>query len=573
MAHASPLAPAATEQFVISIGDTISNGVPAAGAGNLEEPGAVDIYTFHANAGQELIFNWLSGSNVLIGWQLQAPDSTVLFNSVLADWQVVLPQTGTYTLTVDGNNSGVFGMYSFQLLEVPAAPQQFTIDIGDVVSNGVPAAGAGNIEVPGAVDVYTFDALTGQEVIFDWLSGVNVFIGWQLQAPDSTVLFDSVLQDWQLILPQTGTYTLTVNGNGIDDFGLYSFQLLEIPMGPDQFAISIGDAVSNGVPAPGAGNIEMSGAVDIYTFDALAGQEVIFDWLSGVNVFIGWQLQAPDNTVLFDSFLQDQQLILPQTGTYTLTVAGNNIDDFGLYSFQLLEVPATPQQFAISFGDTVSDGVPATGAGNIEVPGAVDVYTFDALAGQEAIFDWLFGVNVFIGWQLQAPDSTVLFDSFLQDWQLVLPQTGRYTLTVAGNNFDDFGLYSFRLLELPTAPQQFTLSFGDTVSNGVPSTGAGNIEVPGAVDIYTFDALAGQEALFDWLSGNNILIRWQLQAPDSTVLFDGFLLDQQLILTQTGSYTLTVRGVGIDDFGTYSFTLLEDTIVEEWYLFLPVVIR
>lgn len=440
-------APAAVEQFTISMGDTVVNGVPAVGAGNIEEPGAVDIYTFDANAGQEIIFNWLSGSNVLIGWQLQAPDSTVLFNSVLRDWQVISPQTGTYTLTVDGNNDSAFGLYSFQLLEVPDATQQFSIDIGDLVSNGVPTAGAGNIEVPGAVDIYTFDALAGQEVIFDWLSGTNVFIGWQLQAPDGTVLFDSVLQDWQLVMPQTGSYTLTVTGNGIDDFGQYSFQLLEVPTEPDQFTISMSDTVSNGVPAPGAGNIEVPGAVDIYTFEALASQPTIFNWLAGANVILGWHLQAPDSTVLFDSVLQDQQLVLPQTGSYTLTVDGNGIDDVGTYSFQLLNAPATPQQFVINFGDIVSNGIPGTGAGNIEIPGAVDIYTFDTAAGQEANFDWLTGSNGHIHWQLQAPDNTVLFDSFLHDQQLTLPLAGTYTLTVRGLAIDDFGPYSFALLE------------------------------------------------------------------------------------------------------------------------------
>lgn len=68
------------------------------------------------------------------------------------------------------------------------------------------------------------------------------------------------------------------------------------------------------------------------------------------------------------------------------------------------------------------------------------------------------------------------------------------------------------------------------------------------------------------------MIRWQLQAPNNTVLFDDFLLDQQVTLAQTGSYTLTVRGTGIDDFGTYSFALLEDTTVQ-WRTYLPLVIR
>ncbi len=457
-----------------------------------------------------------------------------------------------------------------QVQAAPTATQQFAINIGDTVSDGVPAAGAGNLEEAGAVDIYTFNA-AGEEVIFNWLSGSNAQIGWQLQAPDSTVLFDSVLADRQVVLSQTGGYTLTVDGNTGSSFGLYSFQLLEVPAS-QQFAINIGDTVANGVPAAGAGNLEAPGAVDIYTFAASANQELIFDWLTGANVLIGWQLQAPDSTALFNSVLQDQQVVLPQSGTYTLTVDGNGIDDFGLYSFQLLEVPTAPQQFAINFGNTVSDGIPAAGAGNIEAPGAIDLYTFTAQAGQEAIFDWLTGANVLIGWQLQAPDSTVLFDSVLRDWQLILPQTGVYTLTVDGNAVDSVGPYSFQLLDVTAAPQQFAISFGDTISDGIPASGAGNIESPGAVDIYTFDAQAGQQAIFDWLAGSNVLISWQLQAPDNTELFNSFLQDQPVTLSQSGSYTLTVRGSDIDNFGTYSFALLEDNSVE-WLIFLPMVSR
>ncbi len=351
-------------------------------------------------------------------------------------------------------------------------------------------------------------------------------------------------------------------------FGLGQAQAA--PTATQQFAISIGDTVSDGVPTAGAGNLEEAGGIDIYTF-AAAGEEVIFNWVSGSNVQIGWQLQAPDGTMLFNSVLRDWQVVLSQTGVYTLTVDGNSSSSFGLYAFELLETPP-PQQFVINIGDTVSDGFPASGAGNLEAPGAVDIFTFSAVANQELIFNWLSGSNVQIGWQLEAPDSTVLFDSVLRDWQLVLPQTGVYTLTANGNALDSVGLYSFQLLEVTAVPQQFTISFGDTISEGIPAPGAGNIETPGAIDIYTFDAQAGQTAVFDWLTGNNTMIRWQLQAPNNTVLFDNFLLDQQVTLAQTGSYTLTVRGADIDDFGTYSFALLEDTTVQ-WRTFLPLVIR
>ncbi|MFN2137841.1 MAG: hypothetical protein ACK2UK_17935 [Candidatus Promineifilaceae bacterium] len=320
------------EVFQISYGDTVSDGVPGPGAGNIESGGSQDAYEFEGSANDDVIIDSLVGSSGQFRWLLEAPDGAVLFDSFNVDRRIILPQTGTYTLSVRGSNASTTGVYSFSLLLVPV-PQEFSISIGDTVSDGVPAAGAGNLETPGAADVYTFDAQAGDEVIFDWLSGSNVLIGWRLEAPDKTILFDTFLKDRQEQLPQTGTYTLTLRGNGVDDTGPYSFRLLGVPSSADVFSISIGDTVSDGVPGPGAGNLEAPGATDVYTFDGAAGDRVEFDWLSGSNVLIGWRLQAPDSAVLFDTFLQDRQEVLPQTGTYTLIVRGNSPDDFGAYSF------------------------------------------------------------------------------------------------------------------------------------------------------------------------------------------------------------------------------------------------
>jgi hypothetical protein len=107
----------------------------------------------------------------------------------------------------------------------------------------------------------------------------------------------------------------------------------------DEFIIGFGDTVSDGVPGPGAGNIEVPRAVDRYRFDATAGQAAIFDVLSGSTNDVRWALTAPDGSTVFDSLYVDQQVALPQTGTYTLTVTGLQVDSTGTYSFQLLEAP------------------------------------------------------------------------------------------------------------------------------------------------------------------------------------------------------------------------------------------
>ena len=228
------------------------------------------------------------------------------------------------------------------------------------MSEGVPAAGAGNIEAPGAADVYRFDGATGQGVVFDLLAGNNVFLGWRLEAPDGTELFDGFVRDRQVTLPQTGTYTLTVAGNGIDDTGTYSFQLLEVPAAVDEFTVGFGDTVSDTVPGPGAGNIEAPGAVDRYRFEAAAGQGAVFDVLTGSPNDVRWSLTAPDGSTVFDSLYVDQQATLTQPGTYTLTVTGLLIASTGTYSFQLLEAPANTTPVATDDDAQTDEGVAVT---------------------------------------------------------------------------------------------------------------------------------------------------------------------------------------------------------------------
>jgi hypothetical protein len=431
----------------------------------------------------------------------------------------------------------------------------FDIGYGDTVADGVPAPGAGNIEAGGDVDTYHFTGTAGDLAIFDVLAGSASTFRWRLETPSGAQLFDAAFLDRSAALPETGTYDLSVRGATASAVGTYSFRLLLAPEA-EEFTIAFGDTVSEGVPGPGAGSIEVPGAVDRYLFPGSAGQVAILDALTGSNLQVRWRLQAPDGSELFDSLYGDRQVSLTQTGTHTLTVYGLTITSVGTYSFRLLLAPEA-EEFTIAFGDTVSDGVPGPGAGNIEGPGAVDRYLFTGTAGQVALFDVLAGNTNQVRWSLYGPDGSVLFDAFFVDQQVTLTQTGTHTLTVAGQTITSSGVYSFRLLEVPPQVDEFTIAFGDTVSDGVPGPGAGNIEGPGAVDRYLFAGTAGQVAFFDVLAGSTNDVRWRLQAPDGTVLFDAFFVDQQVTLTQTGTHTLVVSGLTITSFGTYSFHLGE----------------
>jgi hypothetical protein len=343
----------------------------------------------------------------------------------------------------------------------------FAIQIGDTITDGVPGPGAGNIEIPGGVDIYTFSGAAGQQVFFD-LFGVDpalTFVHWKLVAPGGAVLFDQIFNccggsdAGVQTLPESGVYTLRVGESGDSGTGTYGFTLWNVPP-PQRFTIAIGDTITNGVPGPGAGNIESPGVKDIYTFNAAAGQQVFFDLfgVASTAVYINWKLTAPDGAVVFDRIFNCcggvdagvQTLAL--SGVYTLTVGDDSDADIGVYGFKLWNVPP-PDQFAIAIGDTVSDGVPGPGAGNIESPGVKDIYTFNVTAGQRVYFA-LSGVPVTlvqVQWKLTAPDGEVIFDRILnccggQDaGEFTLAQTGVYTLTFGDDNDAGTGTYSFEL--------------------------------------------------------------------------------------------------------------------------------
>jgi hypothetical protein len=219
--------------------------------------------------------------------------------------------------------------------------------------------GAGNIESPGAQDVYTFEATAGQSLFVDVLTTCNlVGLDATLLDPNGAPVFSNrridcgglTSQDFgPFTAPETGAYVLTVDGVGAnsDTTGTYSFSVVEVPP-PDEFAIAVGDVVSDGVPAVGAGNIESPGAQDVYTFEATAGQSLFFDVLTNPCTLIGLRatLLDPNDVPVFSNRGIDcgslashdfGPFTVGTTGTFTLTVGGlANDDTVGVYSFAFL---------------------------------------------------------------------------------------------------------------------------------------------------------------------------------------------------------------------------------------------
>ncbi|MEO7172032.1 fibronectin type III domain-containing protein, partial [Flavobacterium sp.] len=233
---------------------------------------------------------------------------------------------------------------------------------------------------------------------------------------------------------------------------------------------------------------------------------------------------------------------LPQ-GNYVFRVTGAA----GAYSLKLMVTPL-PQTFDYVMGSTVSDGVPAVGAGNIETIASSDRYRFTVPAG---------GAKV----QYQRLANT-------KGWGLTNTSTGAFlgigwdttTWDLAGGNYQlEFGpqppdTYSFKMIMAVPQTQTFDYVMGSTVSDGVPAVGAGNMETIASTDQYPFTIPAGGAVLqYQRLVGT-----WGYSVINSTtgaVVGSGW--DSQRFTLPDGEYRLQVANEPV---GTYSFKMFFDGV-------------
>jgi RHS repeat-associated protein len=167
----------------------------------------------------------------------------------------------------------------------------------------------------------------------------------------------------RLALVRGGTYTIVVEPAGAnpDWIGQYSFRLRPIP--PDSiFSIAVGETVANGVPAPGAGNLEVPGEQDIYTFQVAPGTPVYFEDLGAVQP-LDWNVFDESGTLLFNdrlNFANSRSLTLSRGGTYRIVVQAAGADPtwLGAYSFRLWG--ALPQIIVQPESVRVLDSAPHT---------------------------------------------------------------------------------------------------------------------------------------------------------------------------------------------------------------------
>ncbi|MFY8200514.1 MAG: hypothetical protein ACOVLE_07585, partial [Pirellula staleyi] len=296
--------------------------------------------------------------------------------------------------------------------------------------------------------------------------------------------------------------------------------------------INVGDLIN--------GATTTAGELVEYAFNAKLGQRIFFD-VSNTDAFsFNWKVTNPNGSVLFtNGFMSDQDVVvLPQTGAYTITVAGSGTR-WGAFQFALVDVPA-PTTTPFSIENVV--------AGSLTIPGQQAKYTFTGTAGQNLYLDVQNTDPFAFNWSMAAPNgSTVFNDALMRDLNTTtLPASGTYTITVDGTA-ESVGRFQFQLRNVPN-PTTTAIAIEDMVTGGTT--------VPDQKQRFTFNATAGQKIFFDVQNTNIFGFNWRVDTPNGTNLFtDDQMRDfEPITMPATGKYTITVDGT--DEFvGSFQFQL------------------
>ncbi|MCO6455657.1 MAG: pre-peptidase C-terminal domain-containing protein [Pirellulaceae bacterium] len=500
----------------------------------------------------------------------------------------------TYTVTLRAGVAGQFTDTSGRLLDgeffgsLPSGDNAaggdfvypwFVDDHGNDAAHGTPIAvpshTAGQIEFAADQDWFRLDVVAGLRL------GIEVLLGSQAGAlyDSQLALVDqdgtTVLQlsddidaargqygsriDWEA--PLTGSYYLQVTGQATAYTGSYevSVELL----GDDHADQPPGTLVA--VPSVTPGNLEVATDDDLFSFDAVQGQTyrltTILDTLADSTLTL---IGTDSTTVLAtnDNFYSGNPAAFlywtaPADGRYHVQVAAAGSSDTGGYELALsIDDHGDYPQVATPIA------LPADTAGELEVKHDADWFSIVATAGTwyrfEAEGDTLPDpfLALFSGTQLLASNDNYQGQDARLFWQA--PADGTYFLKATGH--DGAGTYRLRATALlDDHGNDATLA----TLVAVPSTTAGQIEIPTDPDWFAFDLEDGGRYRIETLlgtlpdsvlslydaDGNTLLLRNDdFRGPGSRIDFTA---------AGTGRYYAAVTSFRGSLDGSYDFRILQ----------------
>ncbi len=497
--------------FVVSPGDEgglLTNGVMPTGT---IEIGDVDLWTFDANAGDNLTVrvgeSVAGGLTPYVG--IYGPTGVLLdgaYGSAAAEVSVRATNSGTFLVLVTDLSNGYAGSGAYRLtLARTGSPVGISAnDEGGPLVNG--AVHTGVIDL-GDLDVWTFSATAGQNFLLrmaEATPGLSLTPALWLYGPNGALL-DSfggsgVAAQVSFRATNSGTFTVVAGdlSSGYGGSGAYRLTLAETGI---PFVISPGDEgglLTNGVMH--TGTIEI-GDIDLWTFDANAGDNLTVRVgelvAGGLTPYVG--IYGPTGVLLdgaYGSAAAEVSIRATNSGTFLVLVTdlSNGYAGSGAYRLTLARTGSPVGISANDEGGPLVNGTVHTGVIDL---GDLDVWTFTASAGQSFLLrmaEATPGLSLTPALWLYGPNGALL-DSFGGSGvaaQVSFRATNSGTFTVvAGDLSSGYGGSGAYRLTLAETGVPIVVSPGDEgglLTNGVMHTGT--IEV-GDVDQWSFDASAG----------------------------------------------------------------------------------
>ena len=490
-----------------------------------------NFYQFSGTAGERL---YLASQSVnpssTASWTLYGPDGQSITSTNLDYDQIAtLPNTGTYTLAIQGETASLAGPVDFTIEAYPAVTTTAPVTFGTEVT--------GTLANPGDQALYMLTGAVGRQLYLDGLdssSGIDVQITDPLGNNILSSYDQSVSIDFgPLTLSAAGTYIITVFSQGRETGG-YDFRVDDLAAAASSLPLGV----------PSADSLATGLTTNLYRFSGTAGERLYLSSLSvNPSSSASWTLYGPSGQWISAVPLDyDQIATLPTNGTYTLAVQGDAANLVGPVDFTI-EVSQTATSTApLTLGNEVT--------GSLANPGDRALYTFTGSVGQQIYLDGLdssSGIDV----QLTDPLGSTFFYYYNQPVSsdfgpLTLSAAGTYAVTVFGQGRST-GDYDFRVDDIAASSSSLPLGvpFTDSLTTGLTS------------NFYQFSGIAGERLYLASLSVDpSFTAYWTLYGPDGRTITNTLLdFDQTATLPTTGTYTLAVQGYTANLGGPVNFTI------------------
>ena len=495
-------------------------------SGTLVEPGDRDEWTFTGAAGQRVLFDQLEIDSDPISFRLLTPTGVALFqigSQYYDSGVIVLPQSGTYKVIVDGNGAHT-GDYAFRLLDLDVAAN-LTFGAAESIS----------LDPGAAATVFKFSGVQDRTYFLDFSTPGDCNGSWNVYRFDGQSIAGSCLgYDSSVSTAVTADYFVVFGGYAtapIDaSFVLYNPSTVSSELGDADFGVTQADLLA--VP----------GDVRVYKLPLLAGQQLFYDSLESEFDAIDVQLRSPTGVSLLNQNSDSDfgPILLRQSGDYELRLSGSG-EAVGDFSFVLHRTDLMPE---------VQAGIATTG--QIDPGRSARYFRFSGTTGQRIELASITSSRSEANWSLWSPLGVLLSSNNIANSHpaLTLPLTGNYVIEINGY-FDDTPALDFEV-------QVNDLSDTPVSASGFDLVYAGDFAA-GEEDLISFDAPAGLRFFFDTLDSDFDATLVRLVDPFGTTINESSAsYDMGMyVLPFSGTYQLVLHASSPDDSGDYRFRLLD----------------